>query len=72
VNDAYDLQSKILEAVTTPGLRDRLVAGIPGVSTASDMAEQHLALYERLRSEGAPTRRSLRSEDTVEDRALHG
>jgi glycosyltransferase involved in cell wall biosynthesis len=47
-NDPRDLARVITAAVTTKGLRDKLMGGIRPPPTVAETAKWHLALYERL------------------------
>lgn len=47
VGDAQDLAARMVEAVATPGLLEKLRAGIPAVDSTNEMATSHLNVYHR-------------------------
>ncbi|MBX6366509.1 MAG: glycosyltransferase family 4 protein [Rhodospirillales bacterium] len=53
VGSAEDLADRIAEALTTPGLWERLREGAPKPISHQEAAEQHLALYRSLGSEAS-------------------
>jgi glycosyltransferase involved in cell wall biosynthesis len=48
VGDVADLARRMADAATSPGLHERLVAGIPPVLTTDEVGRKHAALYARL------------------------
>lgn len=63
VRDARHLADRMAEAATTPGLLEKLRGGIPPVTSASTMAEQHLDLYGRLVSARSKQRMPVESDE---------
>jgi glycosyltransferase involved in cell wall biosynthesis len=52
--DPASLADAMLRAITEPGLRERLVAGIPQVPTMKDTAQDHASLYRDLLRRSIP------------------